>query len=98
MADKTPINEHEATLGKIRDRLESVFRSLTAVQSVLVVTGEVLNSDSADCDSDIAMVLMRCASNPLHEEMKELTSIIEGLGGKTSYSSDEDDYKDDGDA
>lgn len=90
MVDETPINEHEATLGKIRDRLESVFRSLTAVQSVLIVTGEVLTSDSADCDAEIAVVLMRCASNPLHEEMKELTSIIEGLGGRTSYNDDDD--------
>lgn len=42
---------------------------------------------------------MRCASDPLHEEMKELTSIIEGLGGKAAYSDeDADDEGDDTEA
>lgn len=91
MAAKNPRNEHEAVLKKVRTRLESLFRSFTTIQSVLIVAGETLAESSTDYSSEVAMVLMRCASDPMHEEMKELNSIIEGLGGKTTYSDEDED-------
>lgn len=95
MADLTaPSSEN---LQQICSQLESLFRSLTTIQAIIRITSEVLAEDSADVASEVALVLMRCASDPLHEEMKVLTSIIEGLGGKTGYSDDDEDEDDDED-
>lgn len=91
MIDVTEPTTSGVDLQKMRNQLESVFRSLTTIQALIMITGEVLANQSADFASEISLVLMRCVSNPLHEEMKVLTSIIEGLGGRTGYSNDEDD-------
>jgi hypothetical protein len=40
-------------------------------------------------DESVADVLQRCGSDVLHEQLEELTMVIEELGGTTDYSSEE---------
>lgn len=76
----------EAASEKIRTKLECVFRSVHTVEAVVIVCCEALKANAADCDPEVSTVLMHAASNPLHAVLKELTGIIEALGGKTAYS------------
>src|ERR1700733_5733900 len=87
-----------AAPAKIRLRLESVFDSIHTVEAVVVVCYETLRTHMADIDPEGATVLMRAASDPLHLVLKELTQIIESLGGTTIYreifeKADDDDAK-----
>jgi hypothetical protein len=34
------------------------------------------------------LVLQRCGSDKLHEQLEELTNIVEELGGRTRYTDD----------
>jgi len=34
----------------------------------------------------VASVLQRCGSDKLHEQLEELTKVIEELGGRTEYT------------
>jgi len=42
-----------------------------------------------DQDASVANVLQRCGSDLLHEQLEELTKVIEELDGTTDYSSEE---------
>lgn len=97
MTDVNLPGTQEEKLNDIRSRLESVFRSLATIQAIIIVTGEALSVESTECSSEVALILMKCASNPLHEEMKQISTLIEALGGTTAYSEKEDDEREGGD-
>jgi len=63
----------------VKERLQRVVLSLETIEAVLMVATEVLSQQAAGYDPEIALVLMRCASDPLHDELKELRSLIDSL-------------------
>jgi hypothetical protein len=82
----------DVDLVAVKERLERVVLSLETVEAVLVLAGEALGQQASSYDPEIALVLMRCASDPLHNELKELRNLIDSLGGtELDCSSDADD-------
>lgn len=69
----------EIGVNELRGRLERVVLSLETIEAVLVLAGEVLTQQAASYDPEIALVLMRCASDPLHDELSELRLMIESI-------------------
>jgi hypothetical protein len=73
----------------VRRDLESVFTELETILDVCNTVHKALEHQNATQDVDFAHVLQRCGSDPLYEQLLELTKIIEALGGTTSYSDDD---------
>lgn len=73
----------------IRQDLESVFTDLETILDVCITVHTALDHQNATQDGDFAHVLQRCGSDPLYEQLLELTKSIEALGGTTSYSGDD---------
>lgn len=76
---------------RVREGLEILFENLGLVLDVSITCRKALNEQNADQDSSIANVLQRCGSDQLHQQLVELTAIVEDLGGKTDYSGRVDD-------
>ena len=72
----------------VRQDLESVFTELETILDVCITVHTALDHQNATQDGDFAHVLQRCGSDPLYEQLLELTKIIEALGGTTTYSDD----------
>lgn len=88
MVDATPPSGSEFKLDEIRNRLELIFDSLATIHSGLVIACEYLHSKSPNHRSGIADVLMKLAVTPFGDELKELTDIIESLGGSVVQPDD----------
>src|ERR1700756_5053092 len=73
----------------VRRDLESVFTELETILDVCNTVHKALEHQNATQDVDFAHVLQRCGSDPLYEQLLELTKIVEALGGTTSYSGDD---------
>jgi len=73
----------------VRRDLESVFTELETILDVCIAVHTALDHQNATQDGDFAHVLQRCGSDPLYQQLLELTTIIEALGGTTSYSDDD---------
>jgi hypothetical protein len=73
----------------VREGLQILFENLGLVLDVSITCRRALGEQNAEQDTSIANVLQRCGSDKLHEQLVELTSIVEDLGGKTEYSDDD---------
>jgi hypothetical protein len=69
--------------------LENMFIELSLIHDITAVCRAVC--DAVRSDTDVSHVLRRCASDKLHSQMEELTTIIEQLGGQTDLSNDSND-------
>lgn len=76
-------------LGSIRSDLEYIFIRLNLILDVCIVCHKALVMQNAERDGSIANVLQRCGGDMLHEQLEELTEVVEELGGTTDYSSEE---------
>lgn len=86
-ADPSPASQPiDQRIVIVRQDLESVFTELETVLDVVVTVHKALLHQHADQDEHFGSVLQRCGSNKLHEQLLELTIIIQQLGGTTSYS------------
>lgn len=56
--------------------LQQIIRQLDIVQAVVVCASEMLRNQSADYDREIAILLQRCASDRLHDQIEALTKMI----------------------
>ena len=72
----------------LRQDLESVFIELETVNDVVITVHKAMVDQNVEQDGDFANVLQRCGSNKLYEQLLELTTIIEDLGGTTSLSTE----------
>lgn len=70
----------------VRQNLESVFTELETILDICITVHKALAHQNATQDGDFAHVLQRCGSDPLYQQLLELTAIIEALGGTTPYS------------
>lgn len=83
MGEDTALRLDDET-NELRNRLESMFTSLTTIHSVLIVSSAALKAQASDYDREVASVLIRCGADPLHGELESLGATIEGLGGKAA--------------
>jgi hypothetical protein len=84
-----PTQSIEENLSSIRSDLEYIFIRLNLALDVCTVYYKALNVQNVEQDESVANILRRCGSDKLHEELENLTKIIEELGGTTDYSREE---------
>jgi hypothetical protein len=82
--------DNERQLLAMRRRLERVFTDLHLIHDVTSVCKVAFDAVSSDITSQVSNVLRRCVSHQVDNQMEELTSIIEELGGRTLFSEPED--------
>jgi hypothetical protein len=78
----------EDKLTSIRERLEDIFTQLYTVLDVCITCPKALDVQNVEQDDSVASVLQRCGSDKLHEQLEELTDVIEELGGRTHFTDD----------
>ena len=83
------LRENEQQLLILRRRLEIIFVDLHLIHDVTSVCEAACDAVNSDTDAEVSHILRRCASDKLHGQMEELTSIIEQLGGRTRLSDDD---------
>jgi len=69
-------------------RLEVVFAGLDAIYATVSVCQRLCAKQDGEDERAIATVLGRSALDPLFRRLKELTRVVEALGGQTAYSED----------
>lgn len=57
--------------------LQQIVRELEIVQAIIVCASEMLRSQLADYDPELSLVLRRCASDRLHEQITLLSGLAE---------------------
>jgi hypothetical protein len=82
--------DNERQLLALRRRLERVFTDLHLIHDVTSICKAAFNVSDADITSQVSNVLRRGVSYQVDNQMEELTSIIEQLGGRTLFSESED--------
>ena len=58
------------------------------ILDVCITCHKALDEQNVEQDESVANVLQRCGSDKLHEQLEELTNIVEELGGRTCYTDD----------
>ena len=81
-----PTQTIEEKLTSIRDRLEDSFTQLHIILDVCITCYKALDVQNVEQDESVANVLQRCGSDKLHEQLEELTKLVEELGGRTRYT------------
>jgi hypothetical protein len=81
-----PTQSIDDKLTSIRERLENIFTQLHIVLDVCITCHKALDVQNVEQDDCVANILQRCGSDKLHEQLEELTEVVEELGGKTEYS------------
>jgi hypothetical protein len=61
---------------------------LHIILDVCITCHNALDVQNVEQDESVANVLQRCGSDKLHEQLEELTKIVEKLGGRTRYTDD----------
>jgi len=84
-----PTQNSDDKLSSIRSDLEYIFIRLNLILDVCIVCHKALVMQNAEQDGSVANVLQRCGGDMLHEQLEELTRVVEELGGTTDYSSEE---------
>lgn len=55
--------------------LQQIVRELEIVQAIIVCASEMLRGQLADYDPELSLVLRRCASDRLHDQIKLLSEL-----------------------
>ena len=84
-----PTAHTEDKLSSVGSDLEYIFIRLNLVLDVCIVCHKALVLQNAAQDDSVANILQRCGGDILHEQLEELTKVVEQLGGTTDYSSQE---------
>src|SRR6185312_17236020 len=79
-----------ARLRKARKRLKKVFAALDVAGDVIIVCEAALEKRDVEHATDVANVIRRYASNPIFAQMKKLHKVIVKLGGKTTFSHEDE--------
>jgi hypothetical protein len=79
-----------ARLRRARKRLEDVFAALDVANDVIIVCDTALEQQNVDHDMEVCTVIRRYASNPIFAQLKKLHKIIVKLGGKTTFSHEDE--------
>ena len=76
----------EEQVTKLRKRLEEVFGIVSLGHDVVAICIELSEGNTGDFNPEMAHVLRRCVAEKLHFQLEVLTSVIERLGGTTTFS------------
>ena len=63
----------------VRDELQEIARHLKQLPAILAVAISTLREQSADLDADVATLLQRAVSDPLHEQVRKLEALLSRL-------------------
>lgn len=56
--------------------IQQIIQQLDIVQAVVICASDMLRNQSADYDREIAILLQRCASDRLHEQIQLLSKLF----------------------
>jgi hypothetical protein len=62
--------------------LRPTVERLRLAQSAIITSAFALRHQNADCDTEVARVLLRCAADPLEGEIERLEELLRTLGGE----------------
>jgi hypothetical protein len=71
---------------QIQLHLKPTVERLRLAQAAITTSAVVLRQQNADCDADVARVLLYCAAEPLDREIERIEALMETLGGQTVRS------------
>jgi len=63
----------------LRTELQDVVHNLKQLPAILAVAVNTLREQSADLDADVATLLQRAVSDPLHEQIRRLDALASRL-------------------
>ena len=63
----------------LRAELQDIVHSLKQLPAILAVAVNTLREQSADLDADVATLLQRAVSDPLHEQVGKLEALLSRL-------------------
>ena len=63
----------------VRDELQDIALHLKQLPAILAVAINTLREQSADLDADVATLLQRAVSDPLHEQVHKLEALLSRL-------------------
>jgi len=63
----------------LHDELQEILDHLKQLPAILAVAVSTLREQSADLDADVATLLQRAVSDPLHEQVRKLEALLSRL-------------------
>jgi hypothetical protein len=63
----------------LHDELQEIVHHLRQLPPILAVAVNTLREQSADLDADVAVLLQRAVSDPLHEQVRKLEALLSRL-------------------
>jgi hypothetical protein len=63
----------------LHDELQEIVHHLKQLPAILAVAVNTLREQSADLDADVATLLQRAVSDPLHEQVGKLEALLSRL-------------------
>jgi hypothetical protein len=60
----------------LRTELQDIIHNLKQLPAILAVAVNTLREQSADLDADVATLLQRAVSDPLHEQVRRLDALV----------------------
>jgi hypothetical protein len=61
--------------------LRPTVERLRLAQSAITTSALALRQQNADCDADVARVLLRCAADPVEGEIERIEELLRMFGG-----------------
>ena len=63
----------------LRAELQDIVHNLKQLPAILAVAVNTLREQSADLDADVATLLQRAVSDPLHDHVRRLEALVSRL-------------------
>ena len=63
----------------LRTELQDIIHNLKQLPAILAVAVNTLREQSADLDADVATLLQRAVSDPLHDQVRRLDALLSRL-------------------
>jgi ABC-type transporter Mla subunit MlaD len=63
----------------LHDELQEIVDHLKQLPAILAVAVSTLREQSADLDADVATLLQRAVSDPLHDQVRKLEGLVSRL-------------------
>jgi hypothetical protein len=63
----------------VHEELQEIVLHLQQLPAILAVAISTLREQSADLDADVATLLQRAVSDPLHEQVRKLETLLSRL-------------------
>lgn len=74
---KKTLSQQAAIPAATAAQLRRIVLQLNIVQAAIVCAGEVIRHQACGYDPEAALLLQRCASDPLHIQIEALTTLLD---------------------